>query len=140
MTLLKKNISKKQVINLILQSLVIMIGTFIMAFGYIVFLSPNNIVPGGFTGVARIIHDLLAQVGFDYISVSLWYIILNIFLYIYAVKILGFEFGIRAGVGIFSYSMFTSLLENWNLISSIITKLQTESSIIGGGKWFYWWK
>ena len=133
MELKKMKIDKKQIKRLILQCLIIMLGTFVMAFGYMVFLQPNNILPGGFTGLSQIIHDLFKKVGFTLIPTSIWYIILNIFLYIYAVKILGFEFGIRAGVGIFSYSMFFSILEKVKFVSTIIEKFQTECALLGGG-------
>lgn len=133
MGILKKSYTKKDIFKLIMQCLVIMLGTLIMSFGYMVFLSPHNIVPGGFMGLARIIHDLLEKIGFTYISMSLWYLLLNVFLYIYAVKIMGIEFGIRSGVGIFSYSMFTSILENTSFVNNLISKFQTEGSTFGGG-------
>ena len=129
----KAKIDKKQIKRLVFQCLIIMVGTFIMAFGYMVFLQPNNILPGGFTGLSQIVHDLFEKVGFTLIPTSIWYIILNIFLYIYAVKLLGLEFGIRAGVGIFSYSMFFSILEKVKFVSTIIEKFQTESALLGGG-------
>jgi len=133
MSLLKKKYTKKDIFTLFIQCFVILIGTLIMALGYMVFLSPFNIVPGGFMGLARIIHDLTSKIGFEFISTSLWYLILNIFLYIYAVKVLGFEFGIRAGVGIFSYSIYTSIFENAGFITNLINKFQEESTSLGGG-------
>lgn len=130
---LKQQINKKSILDLTKQCILILIGTFIMAFGYMVFLSPNNIVPGGFMGLAQIVHDVLANIGFTFISTSVWYLILNIFLYLYAVSVLGFKFGIRSGVGIFSYSIFTSLIENFDFVESITSQFQTESAVLGGG-------
>ena len=126
-------ITKKKIREMMIQVLLIMLGTLLMSFGYIVFLAHNNIVPGGFMGLAKIIHDLLGKIGFDLISVSAWYIVLNVFLYIYSVKVLGIEFGIRTGVGIFSYSLFTSLFEKLPIIDSINQKFIEESSTLGGG-------
>ena len=133
MNQLKITFSKKAILKLLTQSLLIMLGTFIMAFGYIVFLSPHKIVPGGFMGLAQVIHDLLAEIGFTSISTSVWYLLLNIFLYIYAVVAFGVKFGIRAGVGIFSYSLFTSLIEKFSFVESITNQFQTESAELGGG-------
>ena len=99
-------ITKEEITRFIFDAVLIILGTFIMSFGFSVFLKPNNIVPGGFMGLAQTIHDLLAKVGFTYISISLWYLILNLFLFIYALKTLGFKFGIRAGMGIGLYSLF----------------------------------
>lgn len=125
---LKINFTKKDILPLIIECLGITLGTFIMALGYKIFLTPHNIVPGGFMGVAQIIQYLLAKVGFTAISLSLWYIILNVFLYLFALKTLGFKFGLRAGVGIATYSLFVGLLENAGFIQDIITKLETESA------------
>ena len=110
-----------------------MLGTFIMAFGYIVFLSPHKIVPGGFMGLAQVIHDLLAEIGFTLISTSVWYLLLNVFLYIYAVITFGVEFGIRAGVGIFSYTIFTSLIQKLGFVEAITNQFETESGLLSGG-------
>ena len=68
----------------LLECLIIMLGTFITAMGFKIFLTPHNIVPGGFMGVAQIIFDLIAKTGFTAIPVSVWYIILNAFLYVFA--------------------------------------------------------
>ena len=129
----KNKLKIKNVKKLILQCFIILFGTFIMSFGYIVFLSPHNIVPGGFMGLARIIHDLLSNIGFELIPTYLWYLILNIFLYIYSVYVLGLEFGIRSGVGIFSYSIFTSIIEKFELVSKINAQFEAESGSLGGG-------
>lgn len=118
---------------MIFQCLLIMIGTLIMAFGYSVFLSPNKIVPGGFMGLAQIIHDLLAKTGFNLISISVWYLILNVFLYIYSLKTMGFDFGIKAGVGILSFSLFTSIIESLGFAGKINEQFLAESITIGGG-------
>ena len=83
---------KREALTLVFQIFLILCGTFILGFGYCVFLSPYNIVPGGFLGLARIIHDVLAKIGFTYISTSVWYIILNVFLYVYAFVLLVWKF------------------------------------------------
>ena len=59
----------------LLECLVIMLGTFITAMGFKIFLTPHNIVPGGFMGLSQIIYDFLSKVNFTAISVSIWYII-----------------------------------------------------------------
>lgn len=124
---------KREALTLVFQIFLILCGTFILGFGYCVFLSPYNIVPGGFLGLARIIHDVLAKIGFTYISTSVWYIILNAFLYIYAFVLLGWKFGLRSGVGILSYSFFTSIISKFQIVSSIGHKFEIESAALGGG-------
>lgn len=131
MKTLKQEFDKKSIITLLKQICLILIGTFIMAFGYIVFLAPHNIVPGGFMGLAQIVHDVLSKIGFTFISTSVWYLILNIFLYLYAVSVLGLKFGIRSGVGIFSYSFFSGLIEKLSFVQSITNQFQAESETLG---------
>lgn len=124
-----KNIKLK---TLILEIFIIMLGTFITSLGFSIFLEPHNIVPGGFMGLAKIIYDVLSLISFDYITVSLWYIILNFFLYIYAVKCLGLKFAIRAGVGIFSYSLFVELINQTNLVEIITNQFAVEEAALSG--------
>lgn len=119
---------KSTIKGLTIEILTIMLGTFITAFGFEVFLTPHNIVPGGFMGVAKIVYDVIARTGFTAISISAWYIILNAFLYIYAVKCLGWKFAIRAGVGIASYSLFVGLIERTDLIEIITSQFEAETA------------
>ena len=126
-------ISKQDVLRFVFDALTILLGTFVMAFGFSVFLRPNNIVPSGFMGLAQTIHDLLAKVGFTYFSISIWYLILNAFLFIFAIKLLGFRFGLRAGIGIAAYSIFVEVLKEAGFIQTIINKFADEVATIGEG-------
>lgn len=124
----KKEAIKKNVKSMSIEILTILIGTFVMALGFQIFLTPHKIVPGGFMGLAQIVHDIVAKTGFTFISTYAWYIILNAFLYIYAVKCLGWKFGIRAGVGIFSFAIFGIIIENTNLVDPITEMIKTEAA------------
>lgn len=127
----KKN-KKINIKTLIIEILIIMLGTFITSLGFSIFLEPHNIVPGGFMGLSKIIYDVLAIINFDFISVSLWYIILNLFLYLYAVKCMGLKFAIRAGVGIFSYSLFVEVINQTNLVEVITNQFIAEEATLSG--------
>lgn len=135
---LNKKLSEKQrkALTLVSQIFLILCGTFVLGFGYCVFLSPYNIVPGGFMGLAQIVHDLFAKIGFTLISTSVWYIILNAVLYVYAFIVLGWKFGIRSGVGIFSYSLWVDLISRLNIVSTIGHQFEVESAAVGGGGLF----
>lgn len=124
---------KREVLSMLTQISLILVGTFIMAFGFMVFLSPYNIVPGGFMGIAQILYDVLSSVGFNYISISLWYIIINLFLFVYAVKVLGLKFGLRTGVGILSYSLFVELIGSLDIVMKIGEQFTTETATLSGG-------
>ncbi len=71
----------------------ITIGAFIMAAGYVLFVSPYKFVPGGVYGIGIILYHLL---GFP---VGLTGLILNIPLMIIGVKLLGPRFGVKTVVG-----------------------------------------
>jgi len=71
----------------------IIMGAFIMAAGYVLFVSPYKFVPGGVYGIGIILYHLL---GFP---VGLTGLILNIPLMIIGVKLLGPRFGVKTVVG-----------------------------------------
>ena len=43
-----------------------MLGTFIMGASFNMFYGPNNILLGGFSGIATIIRDLLSKAGINF--------------------------------------------------------------------------
>lgn len=87
----------------------ITIGAFIMAVGYVYFISPHKIVPGGVYGIAIVIHYLTAGI-FNFwpngIPIGLFGLILNIPLTYAGIKILGPRFGIKTIVGFVLASFF----------------------------------
>ena len=89
--------------------LMIILGTFIMGFSFSVFLEPNNISTGGFSGLAMIINALLELVNITFLTTSIIYFILNIGLFLYGIKALGKMFAIKALVGIASFSIAMEL-------------------------------
>ncbi len=87
----------------------ITIGAFILAVGYVYFISPHKIVPGGVYGIAIVVHYLTAGVfSFwpDGIPIGLFGLILNIPLTYAGIKILGPRFGIKTIVGFVLASVF----------------------------------
>jgi len=91
----------------------IVLGSFILAVGYVFFISPNMIVPGGVFGIAIVIHYVTQGV-FSFapegLQVGLTGLILNIPLTIIGVKILGPRFGIKTVVGFVLASVFMDAL------------------------------
>ena len=70
----------------------IVLGTLIMGFAFSVFLEPNNISVGGFSALAMVISTLFENVGIVGIPTSAIYLVLNIGLYVLALKTLGKKF------------------------------------------------
>ncbi len=91
----------------------ITIGSFILAIGYVYFITPHRIVPGGVYGIAIVVHYL--SQGFfsfwpDGIPIGLFGLIMNIPLTIAGIKILGTRFGVKTIVGFVLSSVFMDLI------------------------------
>lgn len=78
---------KKKVTQRLRDYLFITIGCAIYAAGISLFLDPNNLAPGGVSGVAIIIHEFVKGVG-----VGSWIVILNVPILIIGIIAFGFRF------------------------------------------------
>jgi uncharacterized membrane-anchored protein YitT (DUF2179 family) len=89
--------------------LFILVGSFILAAGFVYFVSPHKIVPGGVYGIAIVVHYLTEGV-FSFwpegIPIGLFGLILNIPLTIAGIKILGPRFGVKTVIGFVLTSVF----------------------------------
>jgi len=89
--------------------LLILTGSFILAVGFVFFVTPHKIVPGGVYGIAIVVHYMTRGMfsfwpeGFP---IGLFGLILNIPLTIAGIKILGPRFGIKTIVGFILTSFF----------------------------------
>ena len=83
----------------------ILLGTFMMAVGLVIFISPLKLAPGGVYGIAIILHHL-----FNF-PIGLTGIALDIPLLIIGILWLGPKFGLKTVVGIVSLSGFITLME-----------------------------
>ena len=96
------NISKKW--QFVFDILMVVVGTVVMGFAFSIFLEPNNISTGGFSGLAMIICSLLEKIGITWLTSSLVYLLLNGALFFFALKALGKKFAIKAIIGILAFS------------------------------------
>ncbi|MEE4284863.1 MAG: YitT family protein [Mariniphaga sp.] len=89
--------------------LFILFGSFILAAGFVYFVTPHKIVPGGVYGIAIVVHYLTAGM-FSFwpngIPIGLFGLVLNIPLTIAGIKILGPRFGVKTIVGFVLTSFF----------------------------------
>lgn len=120
----------------------IVLGSFILAVGFVYFISPHKIVPGGVYGIAIVVHYLTQGVfSFwpDGIPIGLFGLILNIPLTIAGIKILGPRFGVKTVVGFVLSSVFmdgiTYLREVGDapLVSDILLSCVFGGVLIGFG-------
>lgn len=84
----------------------IILGTFIMAAGLVIFISPLKLAPGGVYGIAIILHHLFG-VPIGWVGIAL-----DMPLLIIGTLWLGPKFGLKTIVGIVSLSLCITLLEN----------------------------
>ncbi len=87
----------------------ILIGSFILAVGFVYFITPHKIVPGGVYGIAIVVHYLtegLFSFWPEGFPIGLFGLILNIPLTIAGIKILGPRFGVKTIIGFVLTSVF----------------------------------
>ena len=89
----------------LISNILIITGSFIMAVGFVVFVSPLKLAPGGVYGIAIILHHIF---GFP---IGLSGICLDLPLLLIGILVLGPKFGIKTIVGIVSLSASISLME-----------------------------
>lgn len=104
----------------------ILIGTFIMAAGFVLFISPYKLAPGGVYGIAIILHHL-----FD-LPIGLTALAMDIPLTLLGIKILGPRFGIKTIVGFLATSMWVSVLEWTYGYEPLVENDALLSAIFGG--------
>lgn len=104
----------------------IITGAFIIALGYVLFITPNKIVPGGIYGLSIVLHHTLGT------PVGLMALAFNIPLTIIGVKILGPKFGKKTIVGFIFTSGFMDLLTWWFGEEPLIQGDPLVSAIFGG--------
>ncbi len=113
----------------------IVIGSIILAAGFVFFISPYRIVPGGVYGIAIVIHYLTEGVfswapsGFP---IGLMGLILNIPLTFLGIKILGPRFGVKTVVGFVLTSIFMDGITYLYGDAPLVEGDALLSSIFGG--------
>lgn len=118
-----------------LQYLMILVGSFIVASGFIFFISPYRFAPGGVYGISIIIHHLTQGMfaAFpDGLPIGTLSLCMDIPLTIIGTKILGSRFGIKTVVGFVSTAFFTSMLEFLWGYRPLVENQPLLSAIFGG--------
>lgn len=104
----------------------IVIGSVILAAGYVFFIAPHKIVPGGVFGIGIVLHHLAG------IPVGLTGLVLNIPLTILGIRILGPRFGVKTVVGFILASVFIDGLTLLYGTEPLVAGEPLLSSIFGG--------
>ncbi|SHH47845.1 Uncharacterized membrane-anchored protein YitT, contains DUF161 and DUF2179 domains [Butyrivibrio fibrisolvens DSM 3071] len=87
---------RKNLQKLIVNYFLITVGSFLYGIGTAIFSDPNNIAPGGFTGVAIVLNRILSGINIGGLEIPLgtgtWFLILNIPVLILGTWKFGFHF------------------------------------------------
>lgn len=97
-----------------------------MSIGYVYFISPYRIVPGGIYGIAIVLHHL-----FDF-HTGLTALIIDIPLTIIGIRVLGPKFGWKTVVGFVSMAFFVDFLTYFQGDKPLVEGDALLSSIFGG--------
>jgi uncharacterized membrane-anchored protein YitT (DUF2179 family) len=104
----------------------ILIGTFIMAVGYVLFISPYKFAPGGVYGIAIVLHHL-----FDF-RIGITGILMDIPLTILGFWILGPRFGVKTIAGMLLLSGWISAIEYMYGYEPFVQNQALLSALYGG--------
>ncbi len=113
----------------------ILVGAFIMAVAYVLFISPYKFAPGGVYGIAIVLHHLtVGKISFlpDGLPIGLTALSMDIPLTIIGTKILGPRFGVKTVVGFVSLAIFTDVLERLWGEAPLVADQPLLSAIYGG--------
>ena len=106
--------------------ILILVGAFIMASGFVLFITPHNIVPGGVYGIAIVIHH------FTGFPIGMTALAFDIPLTIIGIKVLGPRFGVKTVVGFVLTAVFVDSLTYFWGVKALVPDDVLLSSIFGG--------
>jgi len=104
----------------------IVVGTFLVATGYVYFITPYKIVPGGIYGISIVLHHMFGT------PVGLTALLFNIPLTIIGTRVLGPRFGTKTVVGFVLTSVFVDLLSYFSKYEPLVESDPLLSSVFGG--------
>ncbi|RLD46782.1 MAG: YitT family protein [Bacteroidetes bacterium] len=104
----------------------IIVGTFIMAVGFVLFISPYKFAPGGVYGIAIVLHHIFGfPIGFSGLM-------MDIPLTIFGIWILGPRFGAKTITGMLTLPAWITLLEYMYGYEAFVPDQPLLSAIYGG--------
>ena len=100
--------SQSSVKDSIKEYLFVIIGAAVIAFGFNVFLFPNQVASGGVSGISTILHGMFGW------NAGIVQYAFNIPLFIAGVLVLGKKFGIKSFIGTIALPFFVILTAGWD--------------------------
>lgn len=124
--------NKKRVLKLVNNYVAIVLGTFLLAFGSVIFLSKAELVAGGISGIAIIIQHFFITPIYDYVVAGL-----TVFFWLLGLIFLGKDFALKTALSSALYIGFTFLFKRvvfFETLSSNFAGLIPTEVIIDGTK------
>ncbi|MFO7723366.1 MAG: YitT family protein [Bacteroidales bacterium] len=115
--------------------LFIAIGTFIMAAGFVFFISPHKLAPGGVYGIAIVLHHLtkgMFSFAPEGLPIGIVALSMDIPLTIIGIKVLGPRFGVKTVVGFTLTAIWTDLLSYLWGYQALVPDDVLLSTVFGG--------
>lgn len=109
----------------VLNYLYITLGSLVMAFGVVGFLSPNHVATGGTAGLAIVLHHVID------LPIGVWMALINVPLLVLSLKYLGKKFAIRTIVCIAFIVVFVDALNQMVHLPNLSTNLML-ATLYGG--------
>ncbi|MER2029271.1 MAG: YitT family protein [Solibacillus sp.] len=100
--------SQSSVKNSVMDYVFVIVGAAVIAFGFNVFLFPNQVASGGVSGISTILHGMFGW------NAGIVQYAFNIPLFIAGVLVLGKKFGIKSFIGTIALPFFVILTESWD--------------------------
>jgi uncharacterized membrane-anchored protein YitT (DUF2179 family) len=113
----------------------ILVGTFIMASGFVFFISPHKLAPGGVYGIAIVVHHItkgLFAFAPKGLPIGILALCMDIPLTIIGIKILGPRFGVKTVVGFTLTAVWTDFLSYLWGYDALVPEDPLLSAIFGG--------
>lgn len=104
----------------------IVVGSFILASGFVLFITPYKIVPGGVYGISIVLHHLFGT------PVGMVALAFDIPLTLIGIKVLGPRFGVKTVVGFVLTAVFVDTLTYFYGTEPLVEGDPLLSSIFGG--------
>ncbi|MDY0101839.1 MAG: YitT family protein [Lentimicrobium sp.] len=104
----------------------IIVGTFLVSIGYVYFITPYKIVPGGIYGISIVLHHMFG------LPVGMTALAFNIPLTIVGTRVLGPRFGAKTVVGFVLTSVFVDVMSYYSGFRPLVDSDPLLSSIFGG--------
>jgi len=113
----------------------IVIGTFIMACGFVFFISPHKLAPGGVYGIAIVLHHLtkgMFSFAPEGLPIGIVALCMDIPLTLIGIKVLGPRFGVKTVVGFTLTAVWTDLLSYLWGYQALVPDDALLSTVFGG--------